>query len=180
MLNSRYMMLAAGAALLVASPAFAQSAPPASAPAAPAPSSTAASASARTYAQIVDPLTIKNDVNLSFGTLVKTPALTTTAVIVTLDGSDTVSCPAALLCSGAPTSAKFTVTGTDGQTVFLKTVATTMTSGSNTLTFTPSAQPSIVGAAAGASFTFGGSIPVSSNTVSGIYIGDVTVTADYN
>ena len=170
MVNFRNALLAAGAALLFASPALAAG------------SSTAISDTAKTYAQIVDPLTIKKNVDLSFGTLVKTPSLTTTPVTVTLDGSDTVSCPAGLLCSGTPTSAKFTVTGTDGQTVFLKTVASAMKSGTNTLTFSPSAPLSIVAASGptGTSFTFGGSIPVASDTASGIYAGDVTVTADYN
>lgn len=177
MIKSRYLLLVAGATMMSASPAFAQVAP-----AAPPPSSTAVSATATTYAQIVDPLTITKNADLSFGTLVKTPALTTTPVTVTLNGANTVACPAALLCSGTPTSAKFTVTGTDGQTVYLKTVASTMTSGTNTLTFSPSAPVSIVAASGptGTSFTFGGSIPVASNTASGIYTGDVTVTADYN
>lgn len=170
MVNFRNALLAAGAALLFASPALAAS-------------STAVSATAKTYAQIVDPLTITKNVDLSFGTLVKTPSLTTTPVTVTLNGTNTVSCPAALLCSGAPTSAKFTVTGTDGQTVYLTTVASLMAGPrAATLTFTPSAPSSIVAAAGptGASFTFGGTIPVASDTPSGIYTGDVTVTADYN
>ena len=115
MINFRNALLAAGAALLFASPALAAS-------------STAVSATATTYAQIVDPLTITKNKDLSFGTLVKTAALTTTPVTVTLNGLDTVTCPAALLCSGAPTSAKFTVTGTDGQTVYLTTVATSSSS----------------------------------------------------
>lgn len=165
--NFRKTLLVAGAAILFASPAYAAS-------------PTAVSATASTYAQIVDPLTIINDIPLSFGTLVKTPSLTATAVTVVLDQSDTVTCPAALLCSGTPTSAKFTVTGTTGQIVQLTTVASTMTGpGTATLTFTPTAPTSIVAASTGASFTFGGSIPVASTTPSGIYTGDVTVTADY-
>ncbi len=171
MLNSRYVMLVAGAAMLSASPALAGPGSP-----------TAQSAVATTYAQIVDPLTITKNVDISFGTLVKSPALTATAVTVTLDGSNTVACPAALLCSGVPTSAKFTVTGTTGQTVYLTTVASLMNGPSGAkLTFTPIAPTTLVAASGpGTSFTFGGSIPVASDTPAGIYNGDVTVTADYN
>ncbi len=167
MVNTRYMMLVASTAMLFASPALAAS-------------PTAVSATATTYAQIVDPLTITKDVDLSFGTLVKKPSLTATAVTVVLNQLDTVSCPVDLLCSGTPTSAKFTVTGTTGQTVQLTTVASPMNGPAGaTLTFTPSAPVSIVAVSTGASFSFGGSIPVASNTPSGIYTGDVTVTADY-
>ncbi len=169
MVNFRNALLAAGAALLFASPALAAG------------SSTAVSATATTYAQIVDPLTITKNKDLSFGTLVKSPSLTTTPVTVVLNGADVVTCPAGLLCSGAPTSAKFTVTGTDGQTVYLTTVASLMSGpGTAKLTFTPTAPATITAASAGTSFTFGGSIPVASDTLAGVYAGDVTVTADYN
>ncbi|MEO5640732.1 MAG: DUF4402 domain-containing protein, partial [Sphingomicrobium sp.] len=179
MVNFRNAMLVASAAMLFASPALA---------AAPYSSSTSKNAVATTRAQIVEPLTFSNTGNLDFATIVKTASLsTTTPVVLTLDDTGVLGgCAVAsgLLCSGTTTAATFDVAGTPGQVLVVYTNATeTMTSGTDTLVFTPSTTsgPVTLDSITGlASFGVGGSISVAKATPPGIYTGTMDVTVDYN
>jgi len=120
-----------------------------------------------------------------------TPA-TATAQIVGMTGSHTVSideagvvaCTAELLCGGTTTAANFDVAGSADQIVKVYVAPTTLTNaGGATLAFSPtaaSASPLKLDNAGLASFAVGGSITVAPSTASGIYLGDMDVTIDYN
>ena len=176
MTNFNKMLLVAGATMLFATPALAGPG-----------SSSAKSATASTKAQIVEPLTLTKKQDLDFGTLVKTPTLTATAVTVQLDNSGALvgGCPTGLLCSGTTTEARFEAFGTLGQNLYVYTpVSAVMTNAAgDTLTFTPNARtaPLLLSASTGLNnFGVGGSIAVSSATKPGVYNGAMNVTVDYN
>lgn len=164
-------LLGAGAALFGAAPVFAAT------------SATAVGAGtpATARAQIVDPLTLTKSSDLDFGTIVKKASLGTTPDTLTINSLGVVACTGNLLCSGLTTSAGFNVTGSNGQVVKVYVAPSNLSSGSNTILFTPAAvSPVTLDGSGNGTFKVGGSIPVSSATVSGIYVGNMDVTVDYN
>ena len=161
----------AAASALVATPALA----------APVSSSPAATATVT----IVRALTLTANQNLDLGTVVIGNAIV---------GSDTVSLSnagvhvcgsgGALTCSGTNQVAKYTVTGAAGQSVAVTVAASNLTSGANTLLFTPNAASSAValanvGGVGTGSFDLGGSVTVTGATKDGVYSGNMNVTVDY-
>ncbi|MEO6247923.1 MAG: DUF4402 domain-containing protein [Sphingomicrobium sp.] len=155
--------------------------------AAPASAATTAPVGAATpataTAQIVDPLSLTKTQDLSFGTLIKMTGMAASHV-VSIDEADAVTCTAELLCGGTTKSAKFDVAGSANQLVKVYVAPTTMFGpGSAILAFTPSAastSPLTLSGTGGASFAIGGSITVAPTTASGVYVGDMDVTVDYN
>lgn len=164
------------AALVAVTAAFA--APASAAPPVP----VAAADPATATAQIVEPLTLTKSSDLSFGTLIKNSM--TVANTVSISEAGLVTCAAELLCGGVTTAAAFDVEGSPDQTVKVYVATSLLTApGGATLTFTPtaaSASPLMLDTNGDASFAVGGSITVLPATPTGIYVGDMDVTVDYN
>jgi len=140
---------------------------------------------------IVRPLTVTNDTDMKFGTIIR-PTLGAGSVTVpaaagtgrTMTGTGV----AALNSGGNASAAKFTLDGEGGQVVSVTVPGTfSMASGQNSLTVTTSkdigATITLSGALGDAGtkvFYVGGSVPIADDTVSGAYEGTFTVTASYN
>ncbi len=155
----------AAAATIAATPAAAQVAP----------GNGAATATVR----ITKPLTLTRVSHLDMGT-----------VVVWGDGSvsmtqaGAISCTAAtLVCDPAGTPAEFTVTGTNNRVVQINTSNATLASGANNLTFVPNAPATVTlpnsGVGNGLNFRVGGSIALLETTPAGTYVGNLTVTVQY-
>ena len=167
------MAALAAAATLVAAPAYA--------------APVGASPTAKARARIVKPLTLTATRDLQFGTIVNGLGLGGTRLISVDQAGGLTGCDATVVvCSGATTSARYIVTGTNQMTVQVLTAATNLvntTSGGNeTLPFTYDAPATVALAnsgAAGVPFTVGGSFTIADTTVGGDYVGDLLVTVDY-
>lgn len=160
---------AAAVATLFATPSFA--APVGATPA------------AKAKVNIVKPLTLTRVTDLDFGTLTLGNSLGATAVSVSIDQADTVTCAANVTCTGSPASGEYKITGVNNNTVFINVSGSNLTNAnSDVIAFTPTA-PASVGlgnsGAAGVNFKVGGSIGVSSATPEGVYSGDMNVTINY-
>jgi hypothetical protein len=135
-------------------------------------------------ARIVKPLTLAWKQDLDLGTIVlNAGAYTNSAVGITKGG--VFSCDTAhLTCSGSPTTAEYTITGTNNQDVFVNASNVTLTNqndGTSTLTLTVD-NPGKVNLGtngAGKVFDLGGSIAVANNTPDGTYFGTFAVTVNY-
>ena len=164
-----FSLLAAASAF--ASPALAASTAPVS-----------AATPATATAQIVDPLTLTKTQDLNFGTLIKNSM--TVLNTVTIGETGVVSCGTELLCGGTTSAAAFDVVGSPAQQVKVYVATSLMTNpGGATLLFTPtaaSASPLMLSAAGAGAFKVGGSIGVLPVTPSGLYVGNMNVTVDYN
>lgn len=174
MKNFARMAALAAAATLVAAPAVA--------------APVAASPTAKARARIVKPLTLTANRDLQFGTIVNGLAAGGTRLISVDQTGARSGCDATVVvCGGAtPTSAQYTVTGTNQMTVQVATSATNLrntTSGGNELLpFTYDAPATVAlgnSGASGVQFTVGGSFTIADTTVGGDYVGDLLVTVDY-
>jgi hypothetical protein len=173
MKNIARMAALAAAATLVAAPAIA--------------APVAADPTAKARARIVKPLTLTADRDLQFGTIVNGLAAGGTRVISVDQSGVRGGCDATVVvCSGASTSAEYTVTGTNHMTVQVATSATSLrntTSGGNELLpFTydaPATVDLLNSGAAGVQFNVGGQFTIADTTVGGDYVGDLLVTVDY-
>lgn len=142
-------------------------------------------AQANATAKIYHPLTIAKTQDLDFGVVVIS-GTSFAAETVTVDTSGNVTCGGNvnLTCSGSPTNASFHLAGNDNALVSVSSPSFDLTSGSNTLTVTPSSTSQTVnlgaaGSTTGVDVDLGGSIDVGSATPEGVYTGTWTVTADY-
>jgi len=171
--------IAAAAALAVvaiASPALAQS---------------TGSATGTGSITVIRPLTVTKNADLKFGTVVR-PATGSGTVVISAAGARTVTGGVVGLASGdTPTAAQFTLDGEGGQSVSVTIPATfIMTSGgqpltvttSNNLTGSVAAQTlnNALGSAGTLTFKVGGSVPIASTAISGVYTGSFVVSAAYN
>lgn len=146
-------------------------------------------------ANIVRPIVMTKNVNLSFGKIVRPASGTVTATLATT-GARTFTPPATSafwLVSPASTVANFTVSG-EGAQAFTLTIPATVTltnsgAGGGTLSVTTSndagcttacALSGSLGGAGSKTFNVGGSFPITSSTAAGAYSGSVTATAAYN
>jgi hypothetical protein len=153
-----------------------------SAPALAATPTTQATATAR----IVQPLTLDSVQNLDLGTIVLSGAGAYTQT-VGITQAGVFSCGgASLTCSGPTQVAKYTATGTQGQTLTvagsssIPLINQTQVSPNLTLAVAYPAAGSVVLDSAGTvTFDIGGSISVSDTTADGVYVGTFDVTADY-
>ncbi len=164
---TKFVRLAAlsAAATIVATPAVAQVAP----------SNGAATATVR----ITKPLTLTRVAHLDMGTVV---VWGDGSVAMTQAGA--ISCTAAtLVCDPTGTPAEFTVTGTNNRVVQINTSNATLASGADNLTFVPNAPATVTlpnaGVGNGINFRIGGSIALLDTTPAGTYVGNLSVTVQY-
>jgi hypothetical protein len=145
------------------------------------------SATATATATIVTPIAIANAGNMNFGNVAvsATPGTVILAPAGTRTTSGGVTLP---VIPGTVTQAIFNVTGTPAYTyaITLPSVATTVTSGGNTMTVTAfTSNPSGTGTLSGAgaqSINVGATLNVAANQASGTYVSGTpfTVTVNYN
>ncbi len=159
------LLISAGAigALALSTPAFA---------------ATSNSATANATVNIVSPLQLTNNSGLNFGTVVG--PFTGSVVRVSNAGSRTCG---SLTCSGTPSAANFTATGTASQNLKVTVdPSVTMTSGANSLSVDLSTDlPTGVATNSSGTATFGvgGSLTIPANTPDGLYTGTFNVSVDY-
>jgi hypothetical protein len=143
---------------------------------------TTATPVARARVNIVKPLTLAATRDLHFGTIIVTGDDS-----VSINAAGTVACGAAANVTCDPTgaqSAQFHVTGSSNQLVRITTTGSnlTLSGGTATLAFTPSAPANVTlpnSGASGADFNVGGSVAVLASAPEGLYVGDINVTVDY-
>jgi hypothetical protein len=162
------LLISAGAlaALALSTPAFA-----------------ANTASANATVNIVSPLSLTNDTELNFGTVVGPFA--GEAIHVAASGTRD-PCPATVTCSGdaSVSAASFTLTGTPNQAVVLTIPNTVTLNGSVSGTLSVSlagdkpTNPTL-DSSGNATFAIGGVLTIPSGTVDGVYSNTFNVTADY-
>ena len=164
---TKFVRLAAlaAAATLAATPAVAQIVP----------SNGPATATVR----ITKPLTLTRNSHLDMGTVVVWGDGT-----VSMDQTGNISCTAAtLVCDAVGTPADFTVTGTNNRVVQINTSNATLANGANNLTFVPDAPATVTlpnsGVGNGLDFNVGGSIALLESTPGGTYVGNLSVTVQY-
>jgi hypothetical protein len=136
-------------------------------------------------ARVVKPLTLKWKQDLDLGTIVL-GAGTWTGADVGIDKNKVFSCSNTnVTCSGAPTTAEYTVTGTNNQVVTVNAADVTLTNqNDNTKTLTLTVDnPGTVNLSnsgnSGLVFDLGGKVTVASDTTDGTYSGTFAVTVNY-
>jgi Domain of unknown function (DUF4402) len=136
-------------------------------------------------ATVIKPLTLTSLQNLDLGTIVVEPG-TWSGAIVGLSRAGVLSCANPnLVCSGATQVARYKVTGTNKQVVLITAPNVMLVNQSDptktltmvvdkpaSVTLTSSGEPGI-------NFDLGGSLTLSSTTVTGTYSGTFQVTVDY-
>ncbi len=142
----------------------------------------AASATATASATIVQAITLANTVPLSFGSI----APSTTGGNVVVGTADTrTSCTGGNFCSGAVTSANFTVAGAPSYnySITLPAAAASLTGAGSPMAVTAFAHNAgatpALSATGTASFKVGGSLAVGANQAAGLYTGSFSVNVDY-
>lgn len=149
----------------------------------PAAAQVSANPRATATVRLVQPLTLTAQRNLDFGTIVM--GTLGGSVTVSMSQAGIVTCATGLTCTGAPQSALYRVTGTQGQQVIISSATPTFTlTGSNggTMAFTPSFPASITLGALNApanDFNVGGSIVIASNQQDGVYSGQIDIQVAY-
>lgn len=166
--------------LVAATAALAFTAAPAAA-APTGPSDRNATASAR----IIKPLTLAWAQDLDLGTVLLGPGAWTGASVA-ISKSGVFSCPNInVTCSGTTQVAKYTVTGTNNQTVTVSAPNVTLVNGNDntkTLLMTVDSPGTVTlgnSGNTGVDFALGGSISVDAATTDGVYTGTFNVTVDY-
>lgn len=174
------MLVGATAALaltVLAVPAFAQS---------------TASASGSGTATIIRGLSVTNNANMAFGTIVR-PSAGGNSVAVSTAGARSITGggDAVALGSTSASAAVFTVAGEGGQSISVGVPASfSMLNGSDSLLVTTSndlvgsASAQLLSGSLGGSGSLvvkvGGSFPVTTTTATGTYTGSFTVSSNYN
>jgi hypothetical protein len=173
------MLVGATAALALtalAVPAFAQS---------------TASASGSGTATIIRGLSVTNNANLAFGTIVRPSTGSSTVAVSTAGARSITGGDAVALGSTSASAAQFTVAGEGGQSISVGVPASfSMANGSDSLLVTTSndlvgsASAQLLSGALGGSgllvVKVGGSFPVTNATATGTYTGSFTVSSNYN
>ena len=132
-------------------------------------------------AKIYTPLSITFARNLSFGVIVLNNT-TFAAEAVSVNAAGAVTCGAAInmTCSGTPSSAGYTLAGSANAVVQVTSPGFNLTSGTNSLAFTPSFPATVTLSGTGTgTLDLGGSINVAGATPEGVYTGTFNVTANY-
>lgn len=137
----------------------------------------AATATATAKAKILAPLTLTNNTDLDFGTIVSGGSAST--VVVTTGGAAT--CGSGLTCIGTTSAAGFTLGGTNGASVGISGPATvTLNSAGNSMTASLTYSATTVTLnATGGTFSVGGTLNVGAGQLAGNYSGTFIVTANY-
>jgi hypothetical protein len=150
-----------------------------------------AAASVNGTATVVQPITLLKGTDLAFGALVRPTLGSNVVTIDSSSGQRSISGAGDGALAPSQTSSRATyAVGGEGGAAFSITVPSsftmTRTGGGETLPVTLSASTlsgalsGSVGAAGSANFSVGGSLPMSSATVSGDYTGTFNVTVGYN
>lgn len=137
----------------------------------------AATANASARAKLLSQVTVTQQTDLEFGTIVAG----TSASTVAINAFGARTCGAGLACTGTTTAAAFLVTGTAGRIVTVSVpAAITLSNGTDTMNASLAASaPGLLLGVGGASFTVGGTLDVGANQVDGDYSATFTATVDY-
>lgn len=160
-----FAVTAACAAALAASPA--QAAP--------------ATASADAKAKVLKQISVTKTADLDFGTVV----VSTTAGSVGIATDGTLSCDAALTCSGSTSAAGFSISGSKNEMVTISgdNSVTLRNAADNTKTMIASLSRSAgslkLNATGGGNFAVGGTLSVAASQTDGLYQGSFNVSVDY-
>jgi hypothetical protein len=144
----------------------------------------AASINAQVKAKVVKPLTLTSIQNLDLGTITLGPG-TWSGAIVRLARTGALTCPANVTCSGLTQVARYSVAGSNNETVVINAPNVNLVNQSDstkTLTMTvdkPATVKLTNSSPRGATFDLGGAITVNSTTPGGSYVGTFNVTVDY-
>ncbi|HEV2747158.1 MAG TPA: DUF4402 domain-containing protein [Allosphingosinicella sp.] len=140
-----------------------------------------ATASADAKAKVLKQISVTKTADLDFGTIV----VSTTAGTVAIATDGTLSCAAALTCSGSTSAAGFTISGSKNEFVTISgdNSAVLKNADDNSKTMTASLDRSAetvkLNNTGGGSFTVGGTLSVAASQVDGLYQGSFNVTVDY-
>jgi len=136
-------------------------------------------------ASVTKPLTLSWVQNLDLGSIALGPG-TWSGAVIGISRSGTLSCANAnVTCSGTSTVARYQVTGSNNQVARISAPNVTLVNQSDparTLLLTVDSPGSVAlpnSGQPGAIFSLGGSLTLSSETVSGVYSGTFNVTVDY-
>ena len=150
-----------------------------------APACAATGGVATVNASVVKPLVLTWLQDLDLGTVILGPGSWSSATIG-ISRAGTFSCPSAnVTCSGATTTAKYNVSGSNREVVHITAPNVTLVNQSDatkTLTLVVDNPGSVTltnSGPPGLDFSLGGSITVNSNTAGGTYSGTFNVTVDY-
>ena len=137
----------------------------------------AATANAAALAKVLSQVTVTQQTDLEFGTIVAG----TSASTVAINAFGARTCGAGLACTGATGAAAFSVTGTAGRIVTVSVpVSITLTNGTDTMNANLAASaPGLLLGVGGASFTVGGTLDVGASQVDGDYSATFDATVDY-
>ena len=130
---------------------------------------------------ITKPLTLTRDRDLNFGSV----AVYASDTIQIDAATGVVTCgstPGNLTCTGTPVSARYRVTGNNNHTVTVNYYSSTLTNGTDNLTFVPNGQGTVDlsnSGSVGTLFNVGGSIAINQAVSDGAYSGDIEVTVEY-
>ena len=132
-------------------------------------------------ATIIQPISLAVASSLSFGTVVRPSSGSGTVVISNTGG-------AVVLASSSPSYPTYTVGGEGGQAYTVTFPGTMTLTGPSASTITVSLTHSAfaanlsgaLGSAGTATFTAGGTLPITSTTTTGAYTGSYSVTVTYN
>lgn len=141
----------------------------------------AATVTASASVNVVKPVQLTKLGDLNFGTVTFAGGSSGSAT-VTISQLGAVTCPAGATCTGTPAAARFNIQGTNKMTALLTVPSTTLSNGTDSMTFTPVAPTSIYlpnSGAPGIDFAVGGSISIGAANAGGTYSGSISVTADY-
>lgn len=151
-------------------------------------SAIAATAVATSTSVVVAPIAIAKATDLSFGSFAA--GATAGTVTISPNGNRGVS-GGVVGAPGATTAAQFDVTGNSGNTYSISVTGTQLSSGADTMSFTPVSDltasaitsgtvtaGSLVGGAQ--SIYVGGVLAVNANQAAGTYTGSVSATVEYN
>jgi len=129
-------------------------------------------------AEIIEAVTLDNAVNIDFGTIASDA--TGGTVSVTADAAGTRAC-GTLTCVGTASSGSLEITAASGQTVdiTMPTAAVSLTSGTNSMSMTPTVSSASFTSAGTDTVYFGGTLTVSANQAAGTYAGSFDVDVDY-
>ncbi len=130
--------------------------------------------------KVVKPLVLTKLQDLDFGTVTLSGAAGSQTISISQTG--VVTCPAAVMCAGAPKAASFNLKGSAKSVVILTVPNVLLSNGSDTIPFTASAPASVTvpnSGNAGVTFGIGGSVAVVDTVEGGLYTGTVTITAEY-
>ncbi|MEO8619321.1 MAG: DUF4402 domain-containing protein [Sphingomicrobium sp.] len=141
----------------------------------------AASVNASVNAKVIKPLQLTAKQGLDFGQILLGAG--TGSWTVSLSQTGTLTCPAPLVCTGAPRTAILNVAGSNGNVVLISAATTDLTNATGSkIRFTPSAPTSVTltnSGNPGTDFNVGGALALTATTADGTYSGVVTITADY-